>query len=271
MKRGPATCSRWGPDLARAGGDRGPAHRHTGARLPAADALLAGDAVRRDYHLGQIVGRFRRELARRIQAADPGILDWLQQEHCLDRSSAQNAIRYVREQMEVLGTISSDRTVIAELFTDPLGDLRLVIHSCLGARVNSPWALALAGAFGEALGSPPEVMVSDDGILFRFLEADREPPLELIREMGPAEARERLLSELPNSALFGAQFRMNAGRALLLPAAKGGQKRTPSGCNGCEPRICWPRRRALTTFRSWPRPTAIACATSSTWRTWRNC
>lgn len=186
-----------------------------------------GDAVRRDYHLGQIVGRFRRELARRIQAADPGILDWLQQEHCLDRSSAQNAIRYVREQMEVLGTISSDRTVIAELFTDPLGDLRLVIHSCLGARVNSPWALALAGAFGEALGSPPEVMVSDDGILFRFLEADREPPLELIREMGPAEARERLLSELPNSALFGAQFRMNAGRALLLPAAKGGQKRTP--------------------------------------------
>jgi ATP-dependent Lhr-like helicase len=45
--------------------------------------------------------------------------------------------------------------------------------------------------------------------------------------MGPVEARERLLAELPNSAVFGAQFRMNAARALMLPAAKGTQKRTP--------------------------------------------
>ena len=46
----------------------------------------------------------------------------------------------------------------------PLGDLRLVIHSCLGARVNSPWALALTQAFRDAMGTQPEVMVSDDGI-----------------------------------------------------------------------------------------------------------
>ena len=189
-----------------------------------------GDSPRRDYHLGQIYGRFRRELAERLPAApaqDAAVLDWLQQECRLDGNSAHNAMQYVRQQIEVLGTISSDRTVIAEMFTDPLGDLRLVIHSCFGARVNSPWALALAQAFREVLGTQPEVKASDDGILFRFLETDREPPLDLVRRMGPAEARERLLSELPNSALFGAQFRMNAARALLLPATKGQHKRTP--------------------------------------------
>jgi ATP-dependent Lhr-like helicase len=186
-----------------------------------------GDAPRRDYHLGVIYGRFRRELARRSQDPEAGTLDWLQREYHLDLNSARNALSYVRHQVEVLGAISSHRTVIAELFTDPLGDLRLVIHSCFGARVNSPWALALTQAFREAMGSQPEVMVSDDGILFRFLDADREPPLDLIREMKPVEARERLLGELPNSALFGAQFRMNAARALLLPAARGSQKRTP--------------------------------------------
>ena len=37
-------------------------------------------------------------------------------------------------------------------------------------------------------------------------------------KLGPEEARERLLIELPNSAVFGAHFRMNAARALLLPA-----------------------------------------------------
>jgi len=187
-----------------------------------------GDAPRRDYHLGQIYGRFRRELAQRIAAeGEAGTLDWLLEEYELDLPSARNAIRYVAHQIDVLGAISSDRTVIAELFTDPLGDLRLVIHSCFGARVNSPWALALTQAFGQAMGVLPEVMVSDDGILFRFLETDQAPPLDLIREMGPAEARERLLAELPNSAVFGAQFRMNAARALLLPAARGTKKRTP--------------------------------------------
>jgi ATP-dependent Lhr-like helicase len=194
-----------------------------------------GDAPRRDYHLGRIYGRFRRELAERLAAdGEAAVLDWLQDRFQLDLDSARNAVRYVGRQMEVLGTISSDRTVIAELFTDPLGDLRLVIHSCFGARVNSPWALALTQAFREALapqpgvpGPRPEVMVTDDGILFRFLETDRDPPLDLLREMGPVEARERLLVELPDSAVFGAQFRVNAARALLLPAARGTQKRTP--------------------------------------------
>jgi len=190
-----------------------------------------GDMPRRDYHLGQIYGRFRRELAGRISAQggvpEDEVVDWLQQEYELDIHSARNAVRYVARQIDVLGTISSDRTIIAELFTDPLGDRRLVIHSCLGSRVNSPWALALAQAFREAMGPQPEVMVSDDGILFRFLETDQDPPLDLIREMGAVEARERLLAELPNSAVFGAQFRMNAARALLLPATRGTHKRTP--------------------------------------------
>ena len=44
--------------------------------------------------------------------------------------------------------------------------------------------------------------------------------------MTPAEARERILRELPDSAVFGAQFRMNAARALLLPTRTAG-KRTP--------------------------------------------
>jgi ATP-dependent Lhr-like helicase len=193
-----------------------------------------GDAPRRDYHLGRIYGRFRRELAERIGARqgdgldwDRPVLNWLQEDCRLDIHSARSAVHYVAHQVDILGAISSDRTVIAELFTDPLGDLRLVIHSCFGSRVNSPWALALTSAFREALGTRPEVMVSDDGILFRFLEADHPPPLDLIRDMGPAEARERLLVELPDSAVFGAQFRMNAARALLLPAAQGAQKRTP--------------------------------------------
>jgi ATP-dependent Lhr-like helicase len=44
--------------------------------------------------------------------------------------------------------------------------------------------------------------------------------------MGVSEARGRIVRALPDSAVFGAHFRMNAARALLLPRARG-RKRTP--------------------------------------------
>jgi ATP-dependent Lhr-like helicase len=44
--------------------------------------------------------------------------------------------------------------------------------------------------------------------------------------MSPQEARQRIVRALPDSALFGAHFRMNAARALLLPRSRG-RKRTP--------------------------------------------
>jgi ATP-dependent Lhr-like helicase len=240
-----------------------------------------GDMPKRDYHLGLRLGAFRRELAERV-AALPGLPDdaadtfpdealstisWLAEEYAMDGASARNALVYVRQQLAVIGDISSDRAVIAELFHDALGDQRLVIHSCFGARINSAWALALSHAFQEQLHHEIEVQVNDDGILFRFVQADREPPLDVIRNMGPDEARERLLLELPNSAMFGAQFRMNAARALLLPGVSGAHGRTPFGCNVSVPVTCWLPSRALTISPLLPRPTAIVCAMCSTWST----
>ena len=200
-----------------------------------------GDAPRREYHLGLRLGAFRRLLAERVAQLPPlpedlagpwppeaePLIRWLGEEYALDQASARNAIAYVRHQLEVLGAISSDKTILVELFPDAMGDQRMVIHSCFGARVNSAWALALANALRERLGYDVEAQAKDDGILFHFTQADREPPVDLVRSMGPDEARERLLLELPNSALFGAQFRMNATRALLLPGMSGARRRTP--------------------------------------------
>ena len=154
------------------------------------------------------------------------VIRWLAEEYAMDQHSARNAILYVRQQWEVMGAISSDKTVIVELFNDALGDTRMAIHSCFGGRVNSAWALVLANAFRDRYRMQVEVQANDDGILFRFVQADRDPPLDIVRLLGPDEARERLLAELPSSALFGSQFRMNAARALLLPG-RSGSRRTP--------------------------------------------
>ncbi|MBC7234211.1 MAG: DEAD/DEAH box helicase [Chloroflexi bacterium] len=204
-----------------------------------------GELPKRDYYLGLRLGAFRRELADRvadlpqISASLEGdwgeegqaVVEWLEKEYAMDERSARNAMHYVRSQLDVLGTISADDTVIIECFNDALGDPRAVIHSCFGGRVNSAWALVLAHALREELGMSVEIQVNDDGILLRLMQIDRDLPTanmlyELMRRLGPEEARQRLLWELPESALFGAQFRMNASRALLLPGTRG-SRRTP--------------------------------------------
>ncbi len=200
-----------------------------------------GDAPRRDYYSGVRLGAFRRELAEWVRGL-PHLPDhpigqwptetqplvcWLQDEYRLDEASARNAILYARNQLAAVGAMSSDRTVLVETFSDPLGDRRMVIHSCFGGMVNSAWALALAHALRERLGVPLEVQANDDGILFRLVDAERELPTDILAAMGPDEARDRLLQELPESAVFGAHFRMNAARALLLPGVRGAGRRTP--------------------------------------------
>ena len=205
-----------------------------------------GDFPWRPYELGQRVGAFRRAVAERLAAAaarlgsdslfsvaaNPDsaptreLLAWLAADYALDANSAAIVLAYVANQVDHAGAISSDRTLLVEVFDDAIGDPRLVIHSPFGGRVNGLWAIALTSALRERTGVEVEVQSNDDGILFRFPDADADFPLDLITSMTKAEVRERVLGELPNSAVFGAQFRQNAGRALLLPGLGGG-RRTP--------------------------------------------
>ncbi len=219
------------------------------AEAPGAPARMPfwrGDYPWRPYELGKKVGEFRRAVANRleqIQTAlglqefrdirerreEPEVLSalaWLRDEHALDKNSAWQVLDYVAGQLDRVGALSTDRTIVVEVFDDPLGDPRMIIQTPFGGRVNGPWSLALAGALRERTGVNVEVQSNDDGILLRFPESDAEFPLNIVSEMGPAEARERILRELPDSAVFGAHFRQNAARALLLPGLRGG-RRTP--------------------------------------------
>ncbi|MGC9393403.1 MAG: DEAD/DEAH box helicase [Anaerolineae bacterium] len=224
-----------------------------------------GDFPWRPYELGQRVGAFRRAVAEKLEALrrDLGLpddtpfkdildayhrdtediekdqknlralrvsvvnlLSRLQKTYALDTNSAWNTLDYLASQLDQTGALATDRSVLVEVFDDALGDPRMVVHSPFGGRVNGPWGLALAGALRERTGVNIEVETNDDGILLRLLDSEAEFPLDVVTEMGPQEARERILRELPDSAVFGARFRQNSARALLLPSVGRG-KRTP--------------------------------------------
>lgn len=186
-----------------------------------------GDLPWRPYPLGERIGKFRREVAKKIGAQDSAAtIDWLHREYALDEKSARNLLEYIQAQLHVFGAISSDRTIIVETFQNAVGDPHLVIHSPFGGRVNGAWSVALTSLLTERMGVMPEVLTNDDGIIFRFPQTEGDPPADIVKQLTADEARERILRDLPDSAVFGAHFRMNAGRALLLTKPAAG-KRTP--------------------------------------------
>ena len=121
--------------------------------------------------------------------------------------------------------VPSDRTIVIERFRDEIGDWRLCILSPYGGRVHATWGLALSARIREQFGLESDAIWSDDGIIVHLPDADEPPGADLVM-VEPDELEDLVVGELGGSALFGARFRENAGRALLIPRAYPG-RRTP--------------------------------------------
>ncbi len=190
--------------------------------VPGLVPFWKGEGVGRPYELGEAIGRAGREL---VALPDAKARDRLTGEHELDERAAGNLLTFLREQEQATGVLPSDRTIVVERFRDEIGDWRLCILTPFGARVHAPWALALAARLRESLGLEVNFIWSDDGIALHLPDADAPPLLEELL-VGPDELEDLVVAELGGAALFGARFRENAARALLIPRRRPGQ-RTP--------------------------------------------
>jgi ATP-dependent Lhr-like helicase len=185
---------------------------------PGAVPFWRGDGVGRPKELGRAIGAFSREAVDREPAE-------LATEFDLDERAAQNLVAFLREQQEATRVVPSDRTVVIESFRDEIGDWRLCVLSPFGGRVHAAWGLALSARIRDQFGLESDAIWSDDGIVVHLPDADEPPSADLVM-VEPDVVEELVVRELSSSALFGARFRENAARALLLPRARPG-KRTP--------------------------------------------
>ncbi|HEV2058519.1 MAG TPA: DEAD/DEAH box helicase, partial [Solirubrobacteraceae bacterium] len=177
-----------------------------------------GDSVGRPKELGQAIGAFSRWAVEQDAAT-------LQARYDLDAFAAKNLLDFLREQQDATRVLPSDRTIVVERFRDEIGDWRLCVLSPYGGRVHAAWGVALSRRIRERYGLESDAIWSDDGIIVHLPDADEAPSAELVM-VEPDEVQEAVVAELASSALFGARFRENAGRALLIPRAYPG-KRTP--------------------------------------------
>jgi ATP-dependent helicase Lhr and Lhr-like helicase len=186
--------------------------------LPGAIPFWKGDGVGRPRELGEAIGAFAR------WAVDQSP-ETLERDYSLDRRAAKNLIEFLSEQQQATRVIPSDRTIVVERFRDEIGDWRLCVLSPFGGRVHAAWSLALSARIRDQIGLESDAIYSDDGIIVHLPDAEEPPGAELVM-LEPDEIEDLVVAELGASALFGARFRENAGRALLIPRARPG-KRTP--------------------------------------------
>ncbi|MGH2910362.1 MAG: DEAD/DEAH box helicase, partial [Solirubrobacteraceae bacterium] len=186
--------------------------------LPGAVPFWKGDTLGRPKELGEAIGAFAR------WAVDQSP-DTLERDYDLDERAARNLVQFLGEQQQATRVVPSDRTIVVERFRDEIGDWRLCVLSPFGGRVHAAWSLALSARIRDEFGLESDAIYSDDGIIVHLPDAEEPPGAELVL-LAPDEVEDLVVGELGASALFGARFRENAGRALLIPRARPG-KRTP--------------------------------------------
>jgi ATP-dependent Lhr-like helicase len=167
----------------------------------------------RGLEAGRRVGAFWRDLTQRLEHSD--VQTWAMQQAHLDERSASGLIEYLCEQLRHCGCVPNDRCLLLEAYTDQAGDYRVILHSPYGYRVHSAWEMAARRQVRDELGYELVSVSTDSGIAWHIPRGQAAPPLESLVYLG-SNFEERLMQELPTTALFGAYFRMAASRALVL-------------------------------------------------------
>ena len=187
--------------------------------VPGKMPFWRGDALGRPVELGRALGAFVRELlelpaaarAQRLAAAG------------CDANAVANLLRYLDEQREATTVLPDDRTIVVERFRDAVGDWRLCVHSFFGARIHAAWAQAIRARLRSQVGVDVQVIHGDNGMVIRVPEGDQMPSSDAAF-IDPEEIEDLVIAELGDSAMFASRFRECAGRALLLPKRRPGQR-----------------------------------------------
>ena len=184
----------------------------------------------RGFHLSERIGEFLESWGDRLEGEELRV--HLRESCRMDaRAAAELLDLLARQRAAFGGVLPHRRRIVIEHVRDPLnesGTKQVVLHTLWGGMVNKPFAHALSSAWGEKYDLPLEVCADDDAVL--LLLPHEFDASDLTRLVNSRSLETLLRKGLENTGLFGARFRENAARALLLP--KGGfGKRMPLWLN----------------------------------------
>ncbi len=180
----------------------------------------------RDFHFSERIGLFLEHADEALGTG--GFRKELEEIYALDAAAADELIDYLGRQREATAAkLPHRRHLLVEEVAEPAGHAdvkQVILHTLWGGRVNRPFGLALSAAWEERNHAPLAIIMNDDAL---SIMAPRDlDPADLPGLVTPENVEALLRRKLEQTGFFGARFRENAERALLLPKS-GFRRRMP--------------------------------------------
>ncbi|MBX7259241.1 MAG: DEAD/DEAH box helicase, partial [Candidatus Hydrogenedentes bacterium] len=171
----------------------------------------------RGYQASRRIAEFLEMADRELDS--PELAARLSGDHRMTRDAADALVEFLKRQRTATRTALPHRHhVLIEYAHDvETGSeyRRAILHTLWGGCLNRPFAYALAQAWEEAHGQHIDVLPGNDCVMVvlptNCVEID---PFEMVTS---ANVEKLLRARLEHTGYFGARFRENAARALLLP------------------------------------------------------
>ena len=189
-----------------------------------------GEAPARTWDLSAEVAAVREHIDRLAPSAAEGtalVVSWLQKECGLDRRGAEQVLAYVVAGRTILGTVPTQRTVIAERFFDEGGGMQLVLHAPFGGRINRAWGLALRKRFCTTFDFELQAAATDEGLVLSLGERHSFPLETVFAFLRSDSVREVLTQAILAAPMLTTRWRWNATRSLAMLRFANGRRVPP--------------------------------------------
>ncbi|MGA1839352.1 MAG: DEAD/DEAH box helicase [bacterium] len=201
-------------------------HKRTGSMAP----FWRAETFSRSFYLSEKIALFLKEWNKRIE--DKNAVLSLKTEYYLNDEAAAAIIEFLKRQKNSTGSDLPHRNLLViEHFADPLirdNSKQIILHTLWGGQVNLPFFVALLQAFEERYHFHLHGFQDNDCVLLNL--PDNFAVQEIFDLVNPENIYILLRRRLEKTGFFGARFRENAARALLLPR-QGFHKRMPRWLN----------------------------------------
>lgn len=171
----------------------------------------------RDFFYSEKISTFLQQCEERL--VHEGLVAELSKRHYMDQGAAQALESYLKLQRDsARAPLPHRHHLLLEHFHDPVGGAetqQIILHTLWGNAVNRPFTFSLATAWERRYGYPLQAFYNNDGIAL-LLPHEIDRPDELLELVTPENIEPLLRETLEGTGYFGARFRENAGRALLL-------------------------------------------------------
>lgn len=187
-----------------------------GKPTTSAPPFWKAEPLSRNFHYSERIGNFLETANGRLD--DDDFRRELIEERFTEERVADKIVAYLKRQKEHTGADLPHRhhLLFERIKTSPgrASGQQIVVHTTWGARVNRPLAMALEAGWQQAFDELPEVFVANESIVVQL--PHDIGPADLLELAPPDKLEDLLRIRLEGSGFFGARFRENAGRSLLL-------------------------------------------------------